>query len=305
MLNFEKLELCHIPLVRKYIEATKDRSCDNTIGATFVWREYFDTFFVESDGALVMRFKLKGEEAARISQGREVYSVPIGSSRDALLRTLYRESVESGEKCAFYLYDNSSRELLERYFELDLHPLRDSFDYVYDAAALSSIAGKRLAGQRNHINYFEKNHPNWHYEELTDENIPAALSLLEDFMKLRANGSKAVLSEDAKIVELLQNYSEYKLFGGILYADETTAVAFSIGDRKGDTLFVHIEKADVRVRGAYPMVVREFVRHYADEAILYVNREDDAGDPGLRTAKLAWHPAFFCEKYYAEVVGVK
>lgn len=305
MLNFEKLKLCHIPIVRKYLKITDGRSCDNTIGATFVWREYFDIFFAEWNDTLVMRFKLKGEEAEQISDGRAVYSVPIGKAPEAALRELYRTSLELDERLAFYLHDDSSRELLESAFELKLYPLRDSFDYVYDVAALSSVSGKKLAGQRNHINYFERTYPNWHYEKLTEENIPVALEILDNFMRLRGKDSKAVLGEDAKIVELLQNYSEYKLFGGVLYSDENAAVAFSIGDRKGDTLFVHIEKADTRVRGAYPMVVREFARRYADEATLYVNREDDAGDLGLRTAKLAWHPSFFCEKYYAEVIGIK
>ena len=46
------------------------------------------------------------------------------------------------------------------------------------------------------------------------------------------------------------------------------------------------------------MINRSFLEHEA-AGLQYVNREDDAGDEGLRKAKLSYHPAYMLEKYLA------
>lgn len=292
------MELCHLPTVRKYLELASGRACDCTAGGTFIWREFFETAFAVWDDTLVMRVRLRDAEG----DSRIVYSVPIGANVKGALDELYRERTACDETLEFYVHDIADVERLRERFEIEVTPLRDNFDYVYDVAALSTVAGKKFSGQRNHINFFERSNPDWYYEPLTEENTAVAEAFFGDFIKHRGKPIEQMHSEDKKVYEVLRNYREYGLFGGILYAAPDRPVAFSIGDRRGDTLYVHIEKADVRVRGAYPMVVREFVRHYADDGVLYVNREDDAGDPGLRTAKLSWHPVFMCEKFHVRVI---
>ena len=62
-----------------------------------------------------------------------------------------------------------------------------------------------------------------------------------------------------------------------------------------DTFVVHIEKAFSDVPGAYAIVNQQFLEHEAEDC-LYVNREDDAGEEGLRQAKVSYHPVFMIEK---------
>ena len=69
----------------------------------------------------------------------------------------------------------------------------------------------------------------------------------------------------------------------------------------GDTLFIHIEKADREIFGAYQMLVSQFAQAYAGEGVSFLNREDDVGDPGLRTSKLSYHPVALLEKYVVTV----
>lgn len=86
------------------------------------------------------------------------------------------------------------------------------------------------------------------------------------------------------------------MLGGVLQADGKI-VGFSLGEVAGDTLFVHIEKADRTFRGAYRMLVNQFAARFAGEGVSYINREDDMGDPGLRTSKLSYHPITLLKKY--------
>ena len=63
-----------------------------------------------------------------------------------------------------------------------------------------------------------------------------------------------------------------------------------MAERCGETLHVHIEKALYGYEGVYPATVQEFARCFAVDGVRYLNREDDAGDRGLRTSKLQYLP---------------
>jgi hypothetical protein len=106
----------------------------------------------------------------------------------------------------------------------------------------------------------------------------------------------------------LKNFEALNLSGGLLRV-ENRVVGFTLAERlNSDTLLVHIEKAYASISGAYPTVANEFLKAEllngndadADSVTLpytYINREDDAGDLGLREAKMQYNPAFLLEKF--------
>ena len=49
------------------------------------------------------------------------------------------------------------------------------------------------------------------------------------------------------------------------------------------------------------MINNQFASHLPED-ILYINREDDVGDPGLRKAKLSYKPDLLLEKFEATLV---
>ena len=175
---------------------------------------------------------------------------------------------------------------------------RDWFDYLYRAEKLSTLAGKKLAGQRNHKNFFLKNHTDWCFEEITDENLDEVQAFFDSFCSENHKDSEYFRHEVEAVHEVLQNRKTYGFMGGLIRA-EGKICAFSFGERIGDTLFVHIEKADRNLRGAYQMMVSEFVRRFGGDAE-FVNREEDVGDPGLRYAKESYHPHALLAKYIVE-----
>ena len=63
-----------------------------------------------------------------------------------------------------------------------------------------------------------------------------------------------------------------------------------------DTAVLHVEKANPDIRGIYAAINKEFAEHAWGD-VVYLNREEDMGHEGLRTAKESYHPEFMIKKY--------
>ena len=73
--------------------------------------------------------------------------------------------------------------------------------------------------------------------------------------------------------------------------------AFTIGELLNPNMaLIHIEKANPDIRGLYPFINQQFLVNEFSE-VEFVNREEDLGIPGLRKAKLSYHPIRFVEKF--------
>ena len=111
--------------------------------------------------------------------------------------------------------------------------------------------------------------------------------------------------EQLALKRAFQDFDFLGLEGGLLRT-KGEVVAFTIGEKQnGDTYTVHFEKAFSRVRGAYPMINREFVRYVRQlyPEVVYINREDDMGMENLRKAKRSYYPDFMVEKYTASFLN--
>jgi hypothetical protein len=73
--------------------------------------------------------------------------------------------------------------------------------------------------------------------------------------------------------------------------------AFALGEKLNDSTYVcHFEKTDPFLEGAAQLVNREFCREISAE-YMYINREQDLGESGLRDAKNSYHPVDMIRKF--------
>ena len=98
---------------------------------------------------------------------------------------------------------------------------------------------------------------------------------------------------------MLDNLSRYPFEGAVLSTPTDGIVAFTIGEVLTDTLHVHIEKMNHKIPGAGETVNKLFAEMMTQRnpEILYINRQEDVGDPGLRYAKESYHPLTLLHKY--------
>ncbi|MCI8422038.1 MAG: DUF2156 domain-containing protein [Lawsonibacter sp.] len=293
MLNFQPLQLEDLPKLRAFFSYSGSRICDTTPGTIFIWRDMYQTAWAVYDGSLYFKVVYPGLG--------ETFTLPLGGGRPEHFREIAGYCCRRNMPISFYPVPKDELERLQQFFPNSAAIAeRDSFDYLYRAEDLKYFRGKKLSGQRNHVNKFLKTYGNWTFRPITPEDIPAVKAFLDQYAQ-RWGKSAASFSEDiAKTHEVLDNHATYDLLGGMLLVEDQL-VGFSLGEVVGDTLFTHIEKADRDYEGCYQMLVAQFAQQFAREGVAFINREDDTGDAGLRTSKLSYHPVALLEKYTVTV----
>ena len=289
MLEFHPLQLEDLPRLRSFFNYSGSRICDTTPGTVFIWRDLYETEWAICDDSLYFKVQYP-------SLG-ETFTLPLGGGRTEHFREIAQYCCEKGIPLSFYPVPKDELPRLQAYFPNSAAVAeRDSFDYLYLAEDLMYFRGKKLSGQRNHVNKFLKTYGNWTFRAMTEEDIPQVKAFLDSYAA-RWDKAAASFHEDiAKTHEVLDHFATYDLLGGILQVEDNI-VGFSLGEIVGDTLFTHIEKADRDYEGCYQMLVAQFAQHFVRDGVHFINREDDTGDLGLRTSKLSYHPVALLEKY--------
>jgi hypothetical protein len=169
-------------------------------------------------------------------------------------------------------------------------------DYIYRTADLIELKGKKYDGKRNKIKKFLKNNSPV-YHAMTEAHIPDSLKLLDKWTKPRKSG--VCFDEPAK--EMMNNFSELKPRGGIIRI-KGNIEAFTVGEKiNNDTAVIYIEIANPDIDGLAQYINQMFCKHEWG-GIQFINREQDLGDPGLRKAKLSYHPIKMINKYSVTLI---
>lgn len=164
---------------------------------------------------------------------------------------------------------------------------RGDADYLYLRKRLAELPGSAYHQKRNHIARFEKEHPSWQFSLLSQDNAEDALHVARAWLESQNEKSPALLHEGKAIDHALQHRTELGLTGGLIYV-EGKPVAMSLASSiTRDVADIHYEKCHPDFRDAYPVINRELARRLSSP---YVNREEDLNIPGLRKAKLSYHP---------------
>jgi hypothetical protein len=296
MLSFKPIEAENMPLISKYFEYQDFRTCDYSIAGIFMWRKFFKSeYAIYKD---VLLFKVT------YINGIVAFTMPVGfGPLDEALLQLDEYARENGHALTFCTVPKPALAILEEKYgedKITCTESRDWFDYLYSAQDMQTFAGRKFSGQRNHINKFKKLYPDYRYVPIDSQNIGRAIEFFAGYSQEHVKDNPIAKEETFRAKELLNYFESFSLIGGYIEVDGSI-VAFAIGEVIGDTLFVHIEKALIEYEGSYQVIVKEFAAHTASDEIIYINREEDTGDLGLRTSKLSYHPVQLLEKFVVKV----
>lgn len=295
ILNFKKISHSDMPLIWEFLEREPGRTTDFSYAGLFMWVDLFKYEYAVYKDTLFIKGVVENDRT------KPAFSLPIGAlpikEGIEVLRhycKIHHLPVELSAVPEYALEE--LQQLKPSYIEL----LEDWSDYIYDVEMLSSLKGKKMGKKRNHVNSFVSHNPDWSYQPLTGQNADSVLKFMDIYE--READETFMAREESRLSRIMIGMikeGDEVMKGGVLYSEPDKICAFTIGDVKGDTLFVHIEKGTREVSGSYEMINKEFAAHMVATypSIRYINREDDSGDEGLRKAKESYHPIALMKKY--------
>ena len=289
MLEFKVIELSDKPWVDKLLQISDFRGCEYCFANNMAWRRMYNT--------KITRFK---DFYISCSESSGIYfTFPAGGGD---YREVFAEMKKYSESRGFPLVIGSVTpdkfSLFKELFPEESFVIEsdeDGWDYVYNAADLAELKGKKYHGKRNHLKKLLA--MDYSYEPLTEKDFDDCISYaVNTYNRDSAYDDISKVCEQFAINTYFENFGALGLAGGVLRVGGRIA-AFTIGERiNSDTLGVHIEKAEASVEGAYPAINQMFAAS-AGKNLTYINREEDLGIEGLRKAKRSYHPVFMIQKH--------
>lgn len=290
MIDFKSVTLADRELLTTIIRSTDRQDNNMSFANLCAWQFLNCSSFAIIEEQLVFRFCFP--------ETKTVYTLPAGEKigKNAI-RTLAGRAKAEGLPLYLYGIMPKMKEELEESFPdvFEYRQERDHFDYLYLRTDLANLQGKNYQAKRNHVNKFRKIY-DYRYTPITVEMIPECLKMYDDWCKIRRCEEEVSLLYERQALEYeLQYFNELGLRGGVLWVGGKI-IAFTFGASVNQHTFcVHAEKAFTQYEGAYNTINWEFVNHLPS-SYTFLNREEDLGIPGLRKAKLSYHPLRMLEK---------
>ena len=174
MLDFHPLRLEDLPRLRQFFGYSRSRICDTTPGTVFIWRDIYHTEWAVYGGSLYFKVDYPGLGPT--------FTLPLGGGRLEHFRQIADYCCRRNMPIAFYPVPKDELEQLQEFFPASTAVgERDNFDYLYRAEDLKFFRGKKLSGQRNHVNKFLKTYGSWAFRPMTPEDIPGVKDFLDRY----------------------------------------------------------------------------------------------------------------------------
>ncbi len=293
MLSFSQLDVNEASKLKEYFERTPYGISEYSVAILFMWNSNLSSKVAFIDDCAFL--SIKHEEKCE-------FLLPVGVNLKKGMG-YFKDYVPScSDEITFICIPSTHLDELKQLFPTAKFEYKRKWsDYIYNAEDIKGLAGRKYGGQRNHINRFLKENPDPVIHHINESNIARVIEFLHDFVEkdTREKPQSFFDEYDASLL-VLNNFFKLKQCGIFITVNDQI-VSFAVGEVVADTLFVHIEKADLSYHGSYPFIVRSFAREFAVDGVNFINREDDVDDPGLRASKMSYHPARIVDKYYCTV----
>ena len=307
--HFNDLTEKDVELLNSYFDGYEYESSAHTFISNYIWRNTHDlTWQVIGDYLCIA-----GIGTLETEEKEYFMSFPLTrtGSYDAdkvrqtieIARGIFREK---GQAFELSLVPAPLVPVLQEAFgdSVEVEHVRDDDDYIYLREELVKLGGRKLHQKKNHLNYFLRNY-SFTYEEATEAMIPEIMDYIRSKNEYKLGETpeewKEILELETVAIEELLTFVGKGLLSGVIRINgkiEAVTLGEYAKTNSKETVLVHVEKADDRIRGLYQAINNEFCKRLPEETV-YVNREEDMGMENLRQTKLSYKPVKMAEKYTA------
>lgn len=284
--HFKNIGFEDTKILNEHLHSSKKHICELNTANLLIWKDYDRPEMTLINDNLCIRINSLSDPP--------FFLEPIGHHKIEDTINTYFESVQSISRVSEEFINSINK---ERY---KIEELRSQFDYIYKIKDLAEMKGKAYDGKRNHIKKFIKHFPDYKFVPFSEEFNHKALDLFEKWFEIRKDSrffpKLAHTAQKNALTIALNNFSKLNLAGGATFGGNKLR-CFIIGSRlTHDCLSAHFQYCDPEADGASQFTLKEACGSiYSDYEL--IDLEQDLGIPGLRQAKLSYHP-FKVEKKF-------
>ena len=296
--DFKDITKESIPVLRPFLENSKEESCEFSLTNLYAWKDYCKTKFQIYNDRLYIWFS---------HADLLIFTTDRNKNNEPEAGELYRVSQamrKAGHKGTFY---QVRKETIEKdpsfsdFYHIEICK-EETAEYIYDIKKLSLLQGQTLAKKRNLIHQFTRDHANVTIEILTEKNWHKAKLLAEKWYASYPGNKEDLEGEIASLSNMEECFRSTGLTG-ILVEENGETLAFATAAFITEKVWTEtLEKALAEYKGAAQFANNELSK-LLEEKCIYLNREQDLGLPGLRQAKLSYLPEYLLRNYVLTAKG--
>jgi hypothetical protein len=289
--DFSPVTLQERDLFRNHYEKYQQVHSDNTFTNMICWNHFANYTFAHCGDNIIISSTIDGKTRFRM---------PIGPRDGDLLGDLFSLAVREGEEeFPLAILDPGNESWIrELYPDIPLHPQHQYFEYVYRASDLALLTGRPYLNIRHQLNRFRRNCSPI-VEQINDKNLKEVHEFLVEWCEWKDCVGEPILENEKEAVFYAIDHFTVLGINGLAIRVAGKIGAISLFERlNSDTALVHFEKGLPDCEGIYKAINAETAKSLIDEGYRFINRESDMGVPGLREAKMRYHPDHMVEVYF-------
>lgn len=232
--------------------------------------------------------------------GETTFRAPLGDPAPDLFEEVLALAKKEGGKMAMDFYDEADVWYMKNaHPETPVYNSRGFSEYYYRTEELAELRGKKYLSIRGQINKFNAQYT-YTTEKITETIIPEVRKMIDEWSISKHCEANRIMKEEVNAVRFaLDHWQDLGCEGlAIRIQPERTIGAIAIWEElNASTALVHFEKGFVRYKGIYKIINQETAKTLRDR-YTWINRESDMDVPGLREAKLRYHPEHCAKAWY-------
>lgn len=287
--DFKKVTLDDRKIFSEFFKRYPQVHSESAFGTIYCWENYSPCKYAITDDHLI----ISCHEPGNIS-----FRAPIGEFDSELFEDVFSLALEYGGAHPLSFPDAQYLQYMkENKPEYQLHPDRGYFEYYYKTEDLAKLCGKKYLNIRGQINSFKKRY-NYTVEKISADNSDEIKSMVCEWEKTKQLNAGSLIEGDRNALFLALDNIEALKFEGIAIREKDKICAAALWEELNkSTALIHFEKALTSYEGAYKIINYETAKTLLGR-YEWINRESDVNQPGLREAKLRYHPSGFAEYWY-------
>jgi hypothetical protein len=284
--DFKPVTLADRDFFERHFEYYPQVHSDNTFTNMVCWNHYAHYQYAYVEKNLII--------ASTIGEVTR-FRAPIGPRDPSLLRSLIRLASDISDSEPVVLIDTETASWMRGICpDINLVPDYNHFEYVYRSADLAELPGKKYLTIRHQINKFRRNCTGT-VEPINKQNWEEVKRFLIEWCEWKGCENDQVLAHEKEAVFFaIDHFDELSLKGLIIRVFSKIGAMSLFEPLNAETALVHFEKGLPDCEGIYKVINAE-TAEFLKNKYIYINRESDLGIPGLREAKMRYHPHHMVE----------